>query len=345
MTGLQSRLVIGEKIGNGHFGDVHEGLDPIHGVVAVKILRQRPFESDSDWAVRREGLLNEGERLKKGAHDHVVAVHHLLEARDQDAIHLVMDFCSGGSLQKPYERNPLPTATVHKIATEVALGLGALHAREMLHRDLKPGNILIDARGSVKIGDFGLVTDNLILGYGSQAGYSDHIAPEVWAGGGTSARTDIWALGMTIYRLLHGHLWYSASPSPRFVIQDGGFADNLQWLPHLSGKWRRVIKRALNDDPAYRYQNTDQLLNDLSGLDESRCWECSVEEHSIEWRRELKSRSVQVVWRTISQRKHEWEATSFPLAKGRSLKLGGSSGVCGRGQAEKGLIAFFKQKA
>ncbi|TBB27304.1 serine/threonine protein kinase [Rhizobium ruizarguesonis] len=345
MTGLRSRLTVGAKIGNGHFGDVHEGIDPIHGVVAVKILRQRPQESNADWVVRREGLLNEGERLKKGAHDHVVAVHHLLEAHDQDAIHLVMDFCSGGSLQRPYERNPLSTAAVHKIATQVALGLGTLHARDMLHRDLKPGNILIDAKGSVKIGDFGLVTDNLILGYGSQAGYSDHIAPEVWAGGGTSVKTDIWALGMTLYRLLHGHRWYSASPSPRYTVQNGGFADNLQWLPHVSAKWRRIIKRALHDEPAYRYQNTDQLLNDLSGLDEARCWECSVEDNSVQWRREIKGRRVEVEWRTVSPRKHVWDANSLPVANGRALKLGGSNGICGKGVVEKELTAFFRLKA
>ena len=85
---------------------------------------------------------------------------------------------------------------VRKAGTEVLMGLAALHARQMLHRDIKPGNILIDTAGVALIGDFGLVTDDLLLGYGSQAGYGDHIAYEVWQGKGTSAKSDIWALGI-----------------------------------------------------------------------------------------------------------------------------------------------------
>lgn len=342
MTGLRSRLTIGSKIGAGHFGDVHEGMDPIHGRVAVKILTQKPTESAADWVDRREGLLREGERLKRGSHKHVVTVHHILEASSQDAIHLVMEFCSGGSLQGPYAAGPMTSSRVQAIATEVCLGLGVLHSRGMLHRDIKPGNILVQDSGIVKLGDFGLVTDNLILGYGSQAGYSDHIAPEVWRGGGTSVKSDIWALGMTLYRLLHGQHWYDQSVSPRFVVSNGGYSGTLKWLPHVSPKWRRIIKRALNDDTDLRYQNTDQLLNDLGGLRENVPWRCETKPQEVCWTREYKGRSIEVLWTERSSRKHEWTATSSPLAAGRIRRIAGSSQPCGRTQSEKELIGFFK---
>src|SRR4030088_309089 len=110
-----------------------------------------------------------------------------------------MALCPGGSLQTAFEAGPMTLPAVRKAGTEVLMGLTALHARQMLHRDIKPGNVLIDAEGGAKLGDFGLVTDDLVLGYGSQAGYYDHIAFEVWHGNGTSARSDIWAFGMTLF--------------------------------------------------------------------------------------------------------------------------------------------------
>src|SRR5262249_50868481 len=149
----------------------------------------------------------------------------LLESDNSDAVHLVMEYCRRGSLQEVFERSPMNLAAVRKVATDITFGLQALHTRGMLHRDIKPGNVLLDESGVTKLGDYGLVTDNIILGYGSQAGYADHIAPEVWQGSGTSVRSDIWALGMTLYRLLHGAQWYSSSPTPRAVVPNGGFVD------------------------------------------------------------------------------------------------------------------------
>jgi serine/threonine-protein kinase len=341
MPRLQSNLQVGVPVASGHFGDVHMGTDDIHGEVAVKIFRQMPNESDIDWRLRKSTLLAEGQRLQEASHSHVVQVHQLLESSTDDAILLAMEFCSGGSLQCSFDLGPMTLNEVRKRATEITLGLQALHARGMLHRDIKPGNLLIDRRGITKIGDFGLVTDNLILGYGSIAGYLDHLAPEIHHGYPTSVRTDIWALGMTIYRLLHGSIWYTKSPPPHQLVPLGGFADKLHWLPHIPKPWRRFVRKALNDDPAYRYRNAAEVINALGRLPTTPEWRCSTAVTEISWRRQSGSREINVIWREHSPRRHEWSAWSKPISSGRRRTLGDSHGMAGRSETEHQLQNFF----
>ena len=223
MAEYVSGLKLGKKIGNGHFGDVFNATDTAHGEVAAKVLGRKAHHDESEWDSYKGNALGEAQHLSKATHRNVVQVHHVVEGDGGNTVVICMEFCPGGSLQAKFEEGPMPLGAVRKAATEVLLGLSALHSRSMLHRDIKPANILLDGSGVAKLGDFGLVTDDLILGYGSAAGYGDHIAYEVWHGDGTSPKSDIWALGMTLYRLLHGQTWYDETPKPRKLIEDGDF--------------------------------------------------------------------------------------------------------------------------
>ncbi|HVJ78112.1 MAG TPA: serine/threonine-protein kinase [Hyphomicrobium sp.] len=341
MTQYKSGLQVLQRIGGGFFGQVHLGRDDVHGTVAVKVLARKPGQSDADWATLKTGFLAEGQNLSKAKHRNVVQVHHIVEAEDGNSVCICMAYCSGGSLQASFERGPMSLAECHRVATDVLMGLSALHARGMLHRDIKPGNILLDSGAVAQISDFGLVTDKLVLGYGSQAGYSDHIAFEVWQGSGTSAKTDIWAFGMTLYRLLHGEAWYKESGAPRAIIRDGGFVDTLKWLPHIPKPWRRAIRKMLNDDPAARFQNTAQTLNAVSGLPTDPVWSVEVTPGLVRWERQTQTRRVVVEWIRHSDHKHEWSAWSEPLGQGRKKSLGGSEGVVSKAKARSGLETFF----
>lgn len=283
MTAVVPPLLLHEKLGHGHFGTVYRGMDSVHGQVAVKVLTRRPEYNDQQWNRFKRGFLSEAQTLSKASHRNVVQVHHITEMPDGDSIYLCMAYCPGGSLQRLFELGPMTLSAVRKAGTEVLMGLGALHARGMLHRDIKPGNILIDAAGVSQLGDFGLVTDDLLLGYGSIAGYSDHIAIEVWRNNLTSAKSDIWALGMTLFRLLHGKSWYEQAPCPRDIIQAGGFAGTLRWLPHIPKIWRRVIRKMMADDTAARYQSCSQALGALSRLPVSPEWTTIVAPELICW--------------------------------------------------------------
>ena len=342
MTNLISGLKIGTKIGNGHFGEVFLGEDEIHGKVAVKVLARTPGESDAAWKQRRDGLLAEAKHLARARHPNVVPVYHIVEGDDGKSILFCMAFCEGGALLGAFERGPMKLSAVRKAGTEVLLGLQSLHHDDMLHRDIKPGNILLNGQGVALLSDFGLVTDELILGYGSMAGYSDHIAYEVWHNHLTSAKSDIWALGMTIYRLLHGKAWYEEAPRPQTLVKKGGFASTLKWLPHVPDRWRRVVRKMMNDDSSARYQSADQVLSAFSGLSIEPDWECNVTPVRIQWERQAKGRRILVQWDRLAPRRHEWRAWSEPLGStGRKKTLGGSNGIVGSVQAVKELEKFF----
>lgn len=329
MKGVVPPLEIDRKLGSGFFGEVYLGNDGIHGRVAVKVLARKPEHSDDEWQVIKSSFLAEAQKLSKAKHRNVVQVYHIEELPDGNSIRFCMAYCPGGSLQSAFEKGPMTLAVVRKAGTEVLLGLGALHARGMLHRDIKPGNVLLDGASVAQLGDFGLVTDDLLLGYGSQAGYSDHIAYEVWNGKGTTPKSDIWALGMTLFRLLHGKAWYDEAPNPQNIVPGGGFVDTLKWLPHIPKRWRRVIRKMLNDDPAARYQNAGKALGALSNLPVAPAWLATVTPKLVRWEQKSKTRLNVVEWKRHALRKHEWSAWSEPLGKGRRKTLGGSDGIIG----------------
>lgn len=342
MSNLLSGLKCGERLGAGAFGVVFLGNDPTHGDVAVKVLTRKEEWDDATWDTWKKGFLAEAQHLSRATHPHVVKVHYIAESADGQSVSICMQLCVGGSLHSRYEAGPLAIDEVRKIATDVLLGLQCLHARNMLHRDIKPANILVDARGNALISDFGFVSDNLVLGYASVAGYTDHIAHEVWMGRGTSIKSDIWALGATMYRLLHGKRWYDELPPPRDLIDHGGFADQLPWLPHVPKRWQRVIRQMMEDDNSKRYQSAEAALSAIASLPVTPIWQASVSPEKVRWQREKGGRMQVAEW-TRTVRNHSWSAWSEPKAgtKGHRKSLGSSNGAVSKKTARAELEAFL----
>lgn len=341
MNSVVPELQIIQRLGSGHFGEVFLGQDGVHGEVAVKVVARMPHDNDEAWLEKRLGFLAEAQKLSTATHRNVVQVYGIQEL--VDSIRFTMAYCPGGSLQSHFERGPMTLPAVRRVATDVLIGLHSLHGRSMLHRDIKPGNILLDHTGMAKLGDFGLVTDRLLLGYGSAAGYADHIAWEVWQGRGTSIKSDIWALGMTLFRLLHGQVWYIfQNEYPADVIAKGGFADRLRWLPHVPKSWRKVIRKMMADDTNDRFSTTQDALNAVSALPIEPAWTTSVTSDLVRWElRSLKRLNV-VEWNLHAERKHEWKAWSQPVGEGRNKTLGHSERVIGRQQVERELETYFR---
>jgi serine/threonine protein kinase len=334
---LIKRLI--KVLGHGYFGTVHLGEDSIHGEVAVKVLKKRVDQTEEEWSELQLNLLKEGQNLVKAKHTNVVQVHYI-EPAEGGVLRLVMEHCAGGSIAKHYERGPLTLAHTREVATSVAMGLEAVHARGMLHRDVKPANILIAKDGVTKLGDFGLITDKIAYGYGSipDRKYAPHVAKEIWDGAGTSIRTDVWALGMTIYRLLHGEDWYEDFILDFTRIQKGGFAKKLLWMPHVPRAWRTFIRKCLNDDTARRFQSAGAVLSGLAKLPVAPEWRCDYQDHEVSWSAVEGNRRIAVRWLRPDNDPHRWDATSYPIGSGIKRALGGSESL-------SELDAFFEHRA
>ncbi|NOK62677.1 MAG: serine/threonine protein kinase, bacterial [Chloroflexi bacterium AL-W] len=340
---LRANLALGRQIGAGHFGEVFEGNDPVLGRVAIKILRKKSQEDDTYWQHRKQSLLREGQRLKEAQHDQIVQVYQVLESQDDNSIWLLMEYCERGSLQDQFNQGPLSLLRLRTLLCDTALGLQAIHARGLIHRDIKPANILISANNRAKLGDFGLVTDEFVLGYAKAYGYTDHLAKEVFDLGITSIRTDIWAFGMTAYRLLHGRQFYEELMPPRKLVPEGKFARKLPWLPHIPNEWKRFIRQLMHDDPSKRVQNSNQILHGLERLPTEPNWHCHYSSKQVNWTRTTKTRRIEVFWIRYSERKHEWEARSLPLNTGRERRLDGSNRVINYRAALEELQKFFER--
>lgn len=341
MRNVVSAIKFGPHLGSGHFGSVFECEHHIHGKIAVKVMEKAEQESDESWQQRKNDLLAEGINLKTAEHDRVVKVLDLTHDLTEDKIYLSLELCSG-SLGQVYVSGPIPISTLRGYLADTASGLSCVHSREIIHRDIKPANLLIGLDGRVKIGDFGLVTDRLVLGYGSMAGYSDHIAYEVWNNRLTSKKSDIWALGMTAYRLLHGHQFYRLGPLPRHEVRMGEFAKRLQWLPHVPKQWRAFIRKCMHDDPRSRYQTIYEVSAAISQLPIKPDWICKFSPLGSRWERYQNDRKIVVSHTIISPRNQNWHAVSHPIgAIGRCRTLAISTGVTSKKQIQHELEEFL----
>lgn len=347
---ITSTLELGQKVGEGHFGEVFIAQDEVHGQVAVKVFKRMPNETTDEWDKRKSELLIEGQRLKDASHRNIVSVYHFGEAASGETVYLVLEYCNHGCLQKLGKNQPFEIGYLRKYLLDAAQGLSEIHSHEMLHRDIKPSNLLLH-KNTVKIGDFGLVTDNLLWGYASLAGYTEHLAKEVLEYQPTSFKSDIWAFGMTTYRLLVGEKFYQSSKVSKNstkvadTIMQGGYAKKLKWLPHIPQEWKRFVKKAMHDDTKLRIQTAYELQNELNKLPDRPNWACNVAENEIQWQLERNNRTINVVHKIHSPRRHEWIAKSKPLAgrAGRVTTLGASNGVISKSQVQNELTDFFKR--
>jgi serine/threonine protein kinase len=334
MSDYSSSLTVGRLLSSGGFGDVHEGVHQLHGKVAVKVLRRNDLESQEDWVARSGSLLSEAKNMKEAKHPNVVPVLDVLISSHDGSLAMVSELCESGSLEERYRNGPIGISEMRQILTGVCRGLDVIHARQLIHRDIKPGNVLCSKSGW-KIADFGLVTDDLVEGYGSSRGYTSHLAPEVFRDHITSARTDVYAVGMTAYRLLHGQafcdqiferkFFCDAEFDPQFVrdvILNGDLASRLPWLPHIPHEWRRVLRKALHSDSTQRFQSSMQFINRIGQLPIEPDWHCDYAITHASWRLHKNGRDILANLREHSPRKHTW--TGISIGGRRTRKMGGS---------------------
>jgi eukaryotic-like serine/threonine-protein kinase len=202
---LAKRYRVQRLLGKGGMGAVYLADDEVLGeLVALKVISSA-FAADEQAMIAR--FRREAAAARKVSSPAVIRIHDLGEAR-LGLLYLSMEYFAGRTLAEVIaQRGIVPVKDVQDILTQIANGLEAAHQAGVIHRDLKPGNVLVGERGAVKIIDFGLATTGLADGLtatGAMLGTPHYMAPEQVRGKNVDARTDIYALGALAYHLVTG---------------------------------------------------------------------------------------------------------------------------------------------
>ncbi|HET8623176.1 MAG TPA: serine/threonine-protein kinase [Gemmatimonadales bacterium] len=258
---LAGRYEILAEIGRGGYSIVYRARDrALDCAVALKLLVPPPASA----RVARERLRREVQAVRGLAHAHIVGVHDFLD--DGAWSFVVMDLVEGPDLGiRLRDRGPLPPGAVARIGAEIADALAAAHRSGILHRDVKPQNILLDPNGKARLTDFGaarLEGQATMTQTGGLVGTLAYLAPEVMAGGRADARADVYALGMTLYFALTGQLPHRASPHLPPDAEPEGHAPR-RVRPELPDWLDAVVARATRAEPARRYPSAAGMAEAL----------------------------------------------------------------------------------
>ena len=199
---LGSRYTLTERIAAGGMGEVWRARDSVLGrVVAVKVMR--PHAADEPAFADR--FRDEARHTASLSHPNIATVYDYGE--DDGAAYLVMELVDGQPLSELIARGPIPPDRVRSIVGQAALALAAAHAQGVVHRDVKPANILITSEGRVKLTDFGIASAGENTGYtrtGEVLGTPHYLAPEQAVGRPATGASDLYALGIVAHEMLTG---------------------------------------------------------------------------------------------------------------------------------------------
>lgn len=227
---------------------------------AIKVLDPTVAAQDEDWAAR---FAREQSVLLGLEHPNLVPIR---DAGTLDGLaFLDMDFVPGQPLDSRLAEAPFTTAEALKIAIEITRGLAALHERGIVHRDVKPENVILDDLGAARLCDFGLSKahdDSGLTREGEILGTAAFIAPETLCGSPPSYAGDVYALGITLYELVTGEEAISGPADRAFRAAVSGEPQR-QALRTLPKQLRPVVGRMLAVDPEDRYTRLTDLLGDL----------------------------------------------------------------------------------
>ncbi len=220
--------------------------------------------------VSRERFMHEAQAAGSLDHANICTIYEIDETPDGQ-VFICMAYVDGEALRARLARGPLTVEEALAIAIQAAAGLGQAHRHGVVHRDIKPGNLMLTRDGTVKIVDFGLAS---LTGHarltmtGQVVGTASYISPEQARGAGTDCRSDFWSLGVVIYEMLSGRLPFGGDSDVatlHSVVYDN--ARPLAGLrSDLSPRLLAAVARCLEKDPAMRYQTAAELVADLENV-------------------------------------------------------------------------------
>lgn len=262
---LANRYELMEKIGEGGMAVVYKARCTfLDRWVAIKILRDQ-YANNPEFVDRFQREARAAARL---AHPNIVSIYDVGE--DQGRHFIVMEYVQGENL-KDYlsRRGPLTPQTVAEMGQQVAAALAHAHCRGIIHRDIKPHNLLVSPEGQVKVTDFGIAraaAASSLTETGVVLGSVHYFSPEQAQGGAVDARSDTYALGVVLYELLTGVPPFTGDSPIAIALShlDSEPPAVAELCPHVPEDLEQAIMKAMAKDPAHRYQTAGELNRALA---------------------------------------------------------------------------------
>ncbi|MEW5871582.1 MAG: protein kinase [Chloroflexota bacterium] len=255
-----------EEVGRGGMATVYRARQPrVERDVAVKVIRKSI--ADNEQAVQR--FQREARLIARLEHPHILPVYDFDGGYDPP--YIVMRYLEGGTLKEVLQQRQLPAPEVLFLLNQVASALDYAHRQGIIHRDVKPSNIMIDRDGNAIVSDFGIarivVEESTITGSGEAVGTPDYMSPEQARGlRDVDQRTDIYSLGIMAFQMLAGQLPYTADSPVGILIQhiQQPVPDVRHFNPDLPEAVGPVLKQAMAKNPQERYETAGNFVFELN---------------------------------------------------------------------------------
>jgi eukaryotic-like serine/threonine-protein kinase len=265
------RYRLGERLGHGGMGEVYVAHDlRLDREVALKLLRADLADQDG----MRERVVAEARLAARLTHPHVVGV---LDTGEQDGRpFVVMERLSGRTLRDELTDGPLPEERARDVGLQVLRALAAAHGVGIVHRDVKPGNILDAGVGTWKVADFGIAkwvhADETLTGTGELLGSPSYIAPERIEGEQAGPASDLYAVGVLLYEALSGRKPFEGDDPLALAaaIREGDHEPITAIVADVDADIAAVIDRAMRRDPGERYESAETMAAALLGEEVDR---------------------------------------------------------------------------
>ena len=263
---LENRYEIIKKIGNGGMATVYKAkCHVLNRYVAVKILRDE-FTTDQEFISR---FSIEAQAAASITHPNIVSIYDV--GQDGNLYYIVMELIKGKTLKEIIieENGPLPWKWSTNIAIQIASALETAHKNNIVHRDIKPHNIIITEDGIAKVTDFGIakaVSNSTITAFGSTMGSVHYFSPEHARGGYTDSKSDLYSLGVVMYEMLTGRVPFDADTPVSVALKhmQEEPVPPIDINPKIPHAVNDIILKAMRKDTTLRYQSATEMLSDLN---------------------------------------------------------------------------------
>ena len=264
---IGNRYEILEEVGLGGMATVYKAKDHVlNRLVAVKVLKDE-FTTDTEFIKR---FNTEAQAAASLSHPNIVSIYDVGHEDENNLYYIVMELVQGKTLKEIINNEGvLSWKWAVNIAMQIASALELAHKNGIVHRDIKPHNIIITEDGIAKVTDFGIakaVSNSTITAFGTTIGSVHYFSPEQAKGGFTDAKSDLYSLGVVMYEMLTGKVPFDADTPVSVALKhmQEEPKEPIELNPEIPTAVNQIVIKAMQKEPSARYQNATEMLHDLS---------------------------------------------------------------------------------